>query len=93
MIDSTSSLTADLLKVGVSVFNDTECDNVVFNHKNDNYLMAAHIWNRRGGMCWTHGFIRKEKTGSTVVKWIPITNEMYYVVIKAIILKHFAIKL
>ena len=92
MIDSTSSLTADLNKAGVSVSNDNEYDNIIFTYKDNSYLMASHIWNRHGGMCMTHGFVRKEKTGSVVVKWIPITNEMYYIVIKAIILKHFSIK-
>ena len=89
MINSAEALTSDLLKEGISVSDDTDYNNIIFTYNGKGFKMASHIWARLGGMCMTHGFIRKDKSGSVIVKWVPITNEMYYNTVKLMILKRF----
>ena len=82
-------LIKELELLNFKLVNDPDnCNNICFkNEENDIWRCSKEMFFRINGMCMTHGFVSKDKrSNSVIIKWIPITDEMFYNIIKVLIL-------
>jgi hypothetical protein len=83
--NSINKLINELKPLGIEFDEfDTPLDNVKFTYKGETIKMGYWFFYRRGGMCKTLKY-KNEKE----VEWIDITDDVFYSLVKKIILSSF----